>query len=175
MEPGGIFGVGGKPPFISDKVITAREWMMGDLHLPIPPDRVVTEDCYPYQPPQQTPAEVGRCMMQSRSVGRGKRQATQRCPNTQNYHNDIYQSTPPYRLSSNVSERKLHKCTQKRPLSLTKLHWSAMVCLAHLGMSEIVEGQWDVLFFFFLNPLVFHISGGRIQDWGVSFVYKTKL
>lgn len=43
-------------------------------------------------------------MMQSRSVGRGKRQATQRCPNTQNYHNDIYQSTPPYRLSSNEKE-----------------------------------------------------------------------
>ncbi|XP_029976266.1 tubulointerstitial nephritis antigen-like [Salarias fasciatus] len=65
---------------------------------------VVTEDCYPYQPPQQTPAEVGRCMMQSRSIGRGKRQATQRCPNTHNYHNDIYQSTPPYRLSSNEKE-----------------------------------------------------------------------
>lgn len=43
--------------------------------------------------------------------------------------------------------------------------------------SEIVEGQWDVLFFFcfVFYPLVFHISGGRIQDWGVSFVYKTKL
>lgn len=65
--------------------------------------RVVTEDCYPYQSPLEAPAEVGRCMMQSRSVGRGKRQATQRCPNTHNYHNDIYQSTPPYRLSSNVS------------------------------------------------------------------------
>uniref|UniRef100_A0A8C8DJ80 Tubulointerstitial nephritis antigen like 1 n=1 Tax=Oryzias sinensis TaxID=183150 RepID=A0A8C8DJ80_9TELE len=62
---------------------------------------VVTENCYPYQPPQQAPAEVGRCMMQSRAVGRGKRQATQRCPNTYNYHNDIYQSTPPYRLSLN--------------------------------------------------------------------------
>lgn len=65
--------------------------------------RVVTEDCYPYAPPQQTPVEVARCMMQSRSVGRGKRQATQRCPNTHTYQNDIYQSTPPYRLSSNVS------------------------------------------------------------------------
>lgn len=168
MEPGGIFGVGGKPPFISDKVITAREWMMGDLHLPIPPDRVVTEDCYPYQPPQQTPAEVGRCMMQSRSVGRGKRQATQRCPNTQNYHNDIYQSTPPYRLSSNVSERKLHKCTQ----NYTDQPWCAWLTW---------EWVWDCrrcaffFIFYFLNPLVFHISGGRIQDWGVSFVYKTKL
>ncbi|KAG7501239.1 tubulointerstitial nephritis antigen-like [Solea senegalensis] len=65
---------------------------------------VVTEDCYPYVPPQQTPAEVGRCMMQSRLVGRGKRQATQRCPNTVNYHNEIYQSTPPYRLSTNQKE-----------------------------------------------------------------------
>ncbi|KAI4818182.1 hypothetical protein KUCAC02_011541 [Chaenocephalus aceratus] len=65
---------------------------------------VVTEDCYPYQSPLEAPAEVGRCMMQSRSVGRGKRQATQRCPNTHNYHNDIYQSTPPYRLSSNEKE-----------------------------------------------------------------------
>lgn len=62
----------------------------------------MTEDCYPYRPPQQPPAEVTRCMMQSRSVGRGKRQATQHCPNTHNYQNDIYQSTPPYRLSSNV-------------------------------------------------------------------------
>uniref|UniRef100_A0A3B5AI44 Tubulointerstitial nephritis antigen like 1 n=1 Tax=Stegastes partitus TaxID=144197 RepID=A0A3B5AI44_9TELE len=65
---------------------------------------VVTEDCYPYRPPQQTPAEVGRCMMQSRSIGRGKRQATQHCPNAHNYHNDIYQSTPPYRLSTNEKE-----------------------------------------------------------------------
>lgn len=77
---------------------------------------MVTDDCYPYQPPQQPPAEVGRCMMQSRSVGRGKRQATQRCPNTHNYQNDIYQSTPPYRLSSNVGARlnlnPLPICTQ---------------------------------------------------------------
>ncbi|XP_024920939.1 tubulointerstitial nephritis antigen-like [Cynoglossus semilaevis] len=65
---------------------------------------VVTEDCYPYLPPQQTPAEASRCMMQSRSIGRGKRQATQRCPNSHNYHNDIYQSTPPYRLSTNEKE-----------------------------------------------------------------------
>ncbi|XP_077599651.1 tubulointerstitial nephritis antigen-like [Stigmatopora nigra] len=65
---------------------------------------VVTENCYPYNPPQQT-SELVRCMMQSRSVGRGKRQATQRCPNAHNYHhNDIYQSTPPYRLSSNEKE-----------------------------------------------------------------------
>ncbi|KAF5908603.1 tubulointerstitial nephritis antigen-like [Clarias magur] len=65
---------------------------------------VVTEECYPFNPPQQTPAEITRCMMQSRSVGRGKRQATTRCPNGYSYHNDIYQSTPPYRLSSNEKE-----------------------------------------------------------------------
>ncbi|CAL8398141.1 tubulointerstitial nephritis antigen-like [Gadus morhua] len=65
---------------------------------------VVTEDCYPYVQPKQTPVEAGRCMMQSRSVGRGKRQATHRCPNSRNYHNDIFQSTPPYRLSSNDKE-----------------------------------------------------------------------
>lgn len=65
---------------------------------------VVTEECYPYSPPQQTPAEIQRCMMQSRSVGRGKRQATAHCPNHYNYNNEIYQSTPPYRLSSNEKE-----------------------------------------------------------------------
>ncbi|KAJ8273182.1 hypothetical protein GJAV_G00098590 [Gymnothorax javanicus] len=65
---------------------------------------VVTEECYPYNPPQQTPPEVGRCMMQSRSVGRGKRQATAHCPNSHSYHNEIYQSTPPYRLSTNEKE-----------------------------------------------------------------------
>ncbi|XP_026785377.3 tubulointerstitial nephritis antigen-like [Pangasianodon hypophthalmus] len=65
---------------------------------------VVTEECYPFNPPQQTPAEVSRCMMQSRSVGRGKRQATARCPNIHTYHNEIYQSTPPYRLSTNEKE-----------------------------------------------------------------------
>uniref|UniRef100_A0A8C1XTA8 Tubulointerstitial nephritis antigen-like 1 n=1 Tax=Cyprinus carpio TaxID=7962 RepID=A0A8C1XTA8_CYPCA len=65
---------------------------------------VVTEECYPFFPPQQSPAEVARCMMQSRAVGRGKRQATAHCPNSHSYHNDIYQSTPPYRLSTNVSQ-----------------------------------------------------------------------
>ncbi|XP_026087399.1 tubulointerstitial nephritis antigen-like [Carassius auratus] len=65
---------------------------------------VVTEECYPFSPPQQTPADVARCMMQSRAVGRGKRQATAHCPNSYSYHNDIYQSTPPYRLSSNENE-----------------------------------------------------------------------
>uniref|UniRef100_W5L5K0 Tubulointerstitial nephritis antigen like 1 n=1 Tax=Astyanax mexicanus TaxID=7994 RepID=W5L5K0_ASTMX len=65
---------------------------------------VVTEECYPFSAPQHTPAEVGRCMMQSRSVGRGKRQATARCPNSHTYNNDIFQSTPPYRLSTNEKE-----------------------------------------------------------------------
>ncbi|KAJ8334559.1 hypothetical protein SKAU_G00401980 [Synaphobranchus kaupii] len=65
---------------------------------------VVTEECYPFSGPQQTPTEVGQCMMQSRSVGRGKRQATAHCPNANSYHNEIYQSTPPYRLSSNDKE-----------------------------------------------------------------------
>lgn len=65
---------------------------------------VVTEDCYPFSPPQQTPAEAARCMMQSRAVGRGKRQATAHCPNSHRYENEIYQSTPPYRLSSNDKE-----------------------------------------------------------------------
>ncbi|KAI6073426.1 SMB domain-containing protein [Aix galericulata] len=43
------------------------------------------------------------CMMHSRSTGRGKRQATARCPNPQTHANDIYQSTPAYRLASSVS------------------------------------------------------------------------
>lgn len=41
--------------------------------------------------------------MHSRSTGRGKRQATARCPNPQTHSNEIYQSTPAYRLSSSVS------------------------------------------------------------------------
>ncbi|XP_026867930.2 tubulointerstitial nephritis antigen-like [Electrophorus electricus] len=65
---------------------------------------VVTEECYPFSAPQHSPADGARCMMQSRSVGRGKRQATARCPNSHIYHNDIYQSTPPYRLSSHEKE-----------------------------------------------------------------------
>lgn len=65
---------------------------------------VVTQDCYPFSPPEQSAVEVARCMMQSRAVGRGKRQATAHCPNSHSYHNDIYQSTPPYRLSTNENE-----------------------------------------------------------------------
>ncbi|XP_013920798.1 PREDICTED: tubulointerstitial nephritis antigen-like [Thamnophis sirtalis] len=43
-------------------------------------------------------------MMHTRSTGRGKRQATARCPNSQTDFNEIYQSTPAYRLSSNEKE-----------------------------------------------------------------------
>ncbi|NXO32417.1 TINAL protein, partial [Cisticola juncidis] len=42
--------------------------------------------------------------MHSRSTGRGKRQATARCPNPQTHSNEIYQSTPAYRLSSSEKE-----------------------------------------------------------------------
>lgn len=42
-------------------------------------------------------------MMHSRAMGRGKRQATARCPNSHVHANDIYQVTPAYRLGSNVS------------------------------------------------------------------------
>lgn len=104
---------------------------------------VVTEDCYPYHPPQQTPAELGRCMMQSRSVGRGKRQATQRCPNTNNYQNDIYQSTPPYRLSTNVSStpapsqpRRVHvSCPQIPPAC--SYTWKTPVSMQHFNLSHV--------------------------------------
>lgn len=80
------------------------------LHFLILCFSVVTEECYPFNPPQQTPAEVNRCMMQSRSVGRGKRQATAHCPNAYSYHNEIYQSTPPYRLSANVRKHTPMPC-----------------------------------------------------------------
>lgn len=42
-------------------------------------------------------------MMHSRAMGRGKRQATARCPNSHVQANDIYQVTPAYRLGSSVS------------------------------------------------------------------------
>ncbi|TRY83305.1 hypothetical protein DNTS_006033 [Danionella cerebrum] len=75
---------------------------------------VVTQECYPFSPPQQSSNEAVRCMMQSRAVGRGKRQATAHCPNSHSYHNDIYQSTPPYRLSTNLSWRsmRISLCTR---------------------------------------------------------------
>lgn len=71
-------------------------------HVPVPPRRVVTDECYPFTSQQSQPA-APPCMMHSRSTGRGKRQATARCPNPQTHSNEIYQSTPAYRLSSSVS------------------------------------------------------------------------
>lgn len=71
-------------------------------HVPVPPRRVVTDECYPFTSRQSQPA-APPCMMHSRSTGRGKRQATARCPNPQTHSNEIYQSTPAYRLSSSVS------------------------------------------------------------------------
>ncbi|XP_067389856.1 tubulointerstitial nephritis antigen-like [Emydura macquarii macquarii] len=66
---------------------------------------VVTDSCYPFTSREKDSAPAARpCMMHSRSTGRGKRQATQRCPNPQTHSNDIYQSTPAYRLSSNEKE-----------------------------------------------------------------------
>ncbi|NWH69909.1 TINAL protein, partial [Piaya cayana] len=60
---------------------------------------VVTDECYPFTSRESQPA-AQPCMMHSRSTGRGKRQATARCPNPQTHANDIYQSTPAYRLAS---------------------------------------------------------------------------
>ncbi|NXB43166.1 TINAL protein, partial [Leucopsar rothschildi] len=65
--------------------------------------RVVTDECYPFTRQQSQPA-APPCMMHSPSTGRGKRQATARCPNPQTHSNEIYQSTPAYRLSSSEKE-----------------------------------------------------------------------
>ncbi|RXM91765.1 Tubulointerstitial nephritis antigen-like [Acipenser ruthenus] len=66
---------------------------------------IVTEDCYPFSSSKTDSAsQRPQCMMHSQSVGRGKRQATARCPNQSSYTNDIYQSTPAYRISSNEKE-----------------------------------------------------------------------
>uniref|UniRef100_A0A8C3PR73 Tubulointerstitial nephritis antigen like 1 n=1 Tax=Calidris pygmaea TaxID=425635 RepID=A0A8C3PR73_9CHAR len=64
---------------------------------------VVTDECYPFTSQESQPA-AQPCMMHSRSTGRGKRQATARCPNPQTHANEIYQSTPAYRLSSSEKE-----------------------------------------------------------------------
>ncbi|PIO28328.1 hypothetical protein AB205_0161970 [Aquarana catesbeiana] len=63
---------------------------------------VVTEDCYPFSV-QNTNGAPAPCMMHSRSTGRGKRQATAHCPNPYASSNEIYQSTPAYRLASNLA------------------------------------------------------------------------
>lgn len=66
--------------------------------------RVVSDNCYPFSGREQNEASpTPRCMMHSRATGRGKRQATSRCPNSQVDSNDIYQVTPAYRLGSDVS------------------------------------------------------------------------
>lgn len=77
---------------------------LSPLHILVPLPRVVTDECYPFTSQQSQPA-AQPCMMHSRSTGRGKRQATARCPNAQTHANEIYQSTPAYRLSSSVSAR----------------------------------------------------------------------
>lgn len=68
------------------------------------PSRVVSDHCYPFSGHERNEAgPAPRCMMHSRAMGRGKRQATARCPNSYVHANDIYQVTPAYRLGSNVS------------------------------------------------------------------------
>ncbi|XP_053563203.1 tubulointerstitial nephritis antigen-like [Bombina bombina] len=64
---------------------------------------VVTDECYPFMAPN-VDGSPSPCMMHSRSTGRGKRQATTNCPNPYSSSNDIYQSTPAYRLASNEKE-----------------------------------------------------------------------
>lgn len=68
------------------------------------PSRVVSDHCYPFSGRESNEAgPEPRCMMHSRAMGRGKRQATARCPNHLVHANDIYQVTPAYRLGSSVS------------------------------------------------------------------------
>ncbi|XP_035954441.2 tubulointerstitial nephritis antigen-like isoform X1 [Halichoerus grypus] len=66
---------------------------------------LVSDHCYPFVGREQDEAgPAPRCMMHSRAMGRGKRQATARCPSSQAHANDIYQVTPAYRLGSNEKE-----------------------------------------------------------------------
>ncbi|XP_027631355.1 tubulointerstitial nephritis antigen-like [Tupaia chinensis] len=66
---------------------------------------VVSNHCYPLSGHVQGEAgPAPRCMMHSRAVGRGKRQATARCPSGHVHANDIYQVTPAYRLGSSEKE-----------------------------------------------------------------------
>lgn len=66
--------------------------------------RVVSDHCYPFMGSERDEAgPAPRCMMHSRAMGRGKRQATARCPSSHVHANDIYQVTPAYRLGSSVS------------------------------------------------------------------------
>lgn len=92
-----------------------RAWALRCRSIPVLASfsRVVSDNCYPFSGREQNEASpTPRCMMHSRAMGRGKRQATSRCPNGQVDSNDIYQVTPVYRLGSDVSlnmgrERKL--------------------------------------------------------------------
>lgn len=67
---------------------------------------VVSDNCYPFSGREQNDeaSPTPRCMMHSRAMGRGKRQATSRCPNSHVDSNDIYQVTPVYRLASDEKE-----------------------------------------------------------------------
>uniref|UniRef100_A0A480WBV4 Tubulointerstitial nephritis antigen-like isoform X2 n=1 Tax=Sus scrofa TaxID=9823 RepID=A0A480WBV4_PIG len=66
---------------------------------------VVSDHCYPFSGHERNEAgPAPRCMMHSRAMGRGKRQATARCPNSYVHANDIYQVTPAYRLGSNEKD-----------------------------------------------------------------------
>ncbi|XP_043939619.1 tubulointerstitial nephritis antigen-like [Protopterus annectens] len=65
---------------------------------------VVSDICYPLGSQGSGPMVNGPCMMRSHSVGRGRRQATMQCPNPYSESNDIFQTTPPYRLSKNEKE-----------------------------------------------------------------------
>ncbi|KAM5247016.1 tubulointerstitial nephritis antigen-like isoform 2-T2 [Ctenodactylus gundi] len=66
---------------------------------------VVSDHCYPFLGRERDEAGPSPpCMMHSRATGRGKRQATARCPNSHVHANDIYQVTPAYRLGSDEKE-----------------------------------------------------------------------
>ncbi|XP_070586981.1 tubulointerstitial nephritis antigen-like [Erythrolamprus reginae] len=66
---------------------------------------VVTDECYPFTSQEKEGSLASpSCMMHTRSTGRGKRQAIARCPNSHTDSNEIYQSTPAYRLSSDEKE-----------------------------------------------------------------------
>ncbi|MEE6484192.1 hypothetical protein FKM82_013783 [Ascaphus truei] len=64
---------------------------------------LVTDECYPFDS-LNTDWAAKPCMMHSRSTGRGRRQATAHCPNQHSIANEIYQSTPAYRLASSESD-----------------------------------------------------------------------
>ncbi|XP_020839204.1 tubulointerstitial nephritis antigen-like [Phascolarctos cinereus] len=66
---------------------------------------LVSNHCYPFSAGDQDgAAPAAPCMMHSRHMGRGKRQATAHCPNSRAHANHIYQATPPYRLSSHEKD-----------------------------------------------------------------------